>query len=93
MKYRVVLTSQFKRDLRLIERQGKDMSKLERVIDLLASGAMLPKENRDHALKGNLKDLRECHIESDWLLIYMQDGDTCVLTLSRTGTHSVVLRK
>ena len=60
MKYRVVLTSQFKRDLRLIERQGRDMSKLERVIDLLASGAILPKSNRDHALRGNLKDLREC---------------------------------
>ena len=93
MKYRVVLTSQFKRDLRLIKKQGREMSKLERVIDLLASGAALPKVNRDHAFRGNLRDLRECHIESDWLLVYIQNGDTCVLTLSRTGTHSVVLRK
>ena len=96
MKYTVVSTSQFKRDLRLVEKQGRDVRKLERIIELLASGVALPKKNRDHALKGNLRAYRECHVESDWLLLYKIDvrpvnREADVMILSRTGTHSVLL--
>ena len=27
---------------------------------------------KDHQLKGELKEYRECHIEPDWLLVYMK---------------------
>ena len=96
MIYRVISTSQFKKDLRLLEKQGRDVRKLERIIEQLASGVTLPKENRDHALKGKLKTYRECHVESDWLLVYKitisrTGAKTGVLSLSRTGTHSVLL--
>lgn len=56
-------------------------------------GRALLKEYKDHALKGNLKDFRECHVESDWLLIYTKDEFLCTLTLSRTGSHSLLLGK
>ena len=57
---------------------------------LLINEKPLPQRNRDHALKGDFKGFRDCHIESDWLLIYKVDGD--VITFERTGTHSDIFR-
>jgi mRNA interferase YafQ len=37
-------------------------------------------------LSGARKNFRECHIEPDWLLIYLIVGDE--ITFVRTGTHS-----
>ena len=68
MNYQVVLTARFKKDSHLAKKQGKDLKKLSRIIDLLAEGRQLPKENKDHFLKGSFKGYRECYIESDWLL-------------------------
>ncbi len=46
----------------------------------------LPEKNKDHNLTGNYVSCRECHIQSDWLLIYqLFDND---IILIRTGTHS-----
>jgi mRNA interferase YafQ len=64
------------------------MHLLDEVISALAQGMALPEANRDHALAGNYKDCRECHISPDWLLIYQMDDDVVVLTLLRTGSHS-----
>jgi len=41
---------------------------------------------RDHKLTGDWQGFRECHIESDWLLIYRVEGDA--ITFVRTGTHA-----
>ena len=78
--------SQFRRDVKLCERRGKQMSKLREVILLLAEGEPLPARFRDHPLSGNWKEFRECHLEPDWLLIYKSDADD--LYLVRTGTQS-----
>jgi len=64
------------------------MGKLERVIDALATGKRLEPKYHDHKLKGKLADIRECHIEPDWLLLYLHDHRQLVLLLIRTGTHS-----
>jgi len=53
---------------------------------LLAEGAPLPPRYRDHALSGDWKHFRDCHIDPDWLLIYKIDGNDLYLT--RTGTHA-----
>ena len=87
-KYEIVYTSEFRRGVRLLTRRGYDIGKLQRVILKLANGETLPKQNNDHALKGNWRGYRECHIASDWLLIYRIDGATLTLVLSRTGTHA-----
>ena len=81
-------TSRFRRDVKLAQRRGYDLSLLESVIALLASGASLPPEYRDHPLIGDYVGCRECHITPDWLLIYELDGDALILYLTRTGTHS-----
>lgn len=78
--------AQFRRDVKLAQRRGKDLSKLREVILLLAEGRPLPPGYRDHPLSGEWKNYRDCHIESDWLLIYKIEGND--LYLVRTGTHS-----
>ena len=88
MNYAVIWTSRFKKDYKLLMKQGADISLLDDVIRLLSTGATLPEQYRDHALAGNYSDFRECHIKPDWLLIYSLSNDTLILTLSRTGSHS-----
>lgn len=78
--------AQFRRDVKLAQRRGKDISKLRQLILLLAEGQPLPPRYKDHPLSGDWKHYRDCHIESDWLLIYKIEGDD--LYLVRTGTHS-----
>jgi mRNA interferase YafQ len=76
----------FKRDVKRLLGRGKDMNKLKGIMDSLVNAQALPARNRDHPLKGTLKDCRECHIEGDWLLIYRIEGSE--LCLIRTGSHS-----
>ncbi len=78
--------TQFKRDVKRMIKRDKDMEKLKSIINLLVKGHKLPFKCKDHQLVGPLKDCRECHIESDWLLIYRIEGSE--LCLVRTGTHS-----
>lgn len=61
-------------------------------MEKLANGEILEAKYRDHALIGNYKDSRECHIEPDWLLIYEIKNETLVLMLSRVGSHSELFK-
>jgi mRNA interferase YafQ len=78
--------AQFKKDVKLLQKRGKDLNKLKEIIDCLIQAKDLPIQRRDHSLKGPLKDCRECHLEGDWLLIYRIEGNA--LCLVRTGSHS-----
>ena len=78
--------SQFKRDVKRMQKRGMEMYKIKAVILSLVHAEKLEQKNRDHQLKGLLKDCRECHIEPDWLLIYRIEGSE--LCLVRTGSHS-----
>jgi mRNA interferase YafQ len=82
----VIRSTQFKRDVKLAEKRGKDMPKLRELIMLLVEASPLPPRYRDHTLTGDWKHHRECHIEPDWLLLYKIDGND--LYLVRTGTHA-----
>ena len=88
IKYRIVQTGKFKKDLKAVIKRGYNIALLEVVVDIVASGQELPVKYKDHALIGNYKGCRECHITPDWLLIYEIDGDELILYLTRTGTHS-----
>ena len=85
---KIVSSSRFKKDLKLILRRGYKIELLEEVVNKLASGISLESKYKDHELSGEFKGLRECHITPDWLLIYQIVEDELVLYLSRTGTHS-----
>ena len=84
-------TTQFKKDFKRIKRQNKDPEKLAGLIKQLLTGQVLDKKYRDHALTGNWKEHRDCHIEPDWLLIYRITANG--LYLERTGSHSELFKK
>ena len=88
MKYIIRPTSRFHRDLKRAAKRGYHTELLTAVIKKLADGVPLEQRYRDHALTGDYAGSRECHITPDWLLIYEIDGDTLLLYLLRTGTHS-----
>lgn len=92
MKYEVRFTSQFKKDVKLAKKQGKDIDKLLGVIEILANGKTLDEKYHDHDLSGSFKGCRECHIEPDWLLIYEIDNDVLILVLNRVGSHSELFK-
>ncbi len=81
-----VRAAQFRRDVKLALKRGKDLEKLREVILMLLECRQLPPRYRDHPLAGEWKRYRDCHIEPDWILIYKIDGDD--LYLVRTGAHS-----
>jgi mRNA interferase YafQ len=79
-------TTQFERDLRRMQRRGKDTAKLKVVLTALINEDPLAERHRDHPLKGNFRNRRECHVEPDWLLIYkLANGG---IIFERTGTHA-----
>ena len=86
--YKIEYSNRMKRDVKAMKKRGKDMEKLINVLNLLATGQPLPATYRDHALTGNWKGTRECHIEPDWLLVYVLHKDVLVITATATGTHS-----
>ncbi|MCM1124055.1 MAG: type II toxin-antitoxin system YafQ family toxin [Eubacterium sp.] len=83
-------TGQFKKDYKLAMKRGCDPDKLQEVITLLINEQPLPEKHRDHALVNsrNYKNMRECHIETDWLLVYKVEQEVLILKLIRTGSHS-----
>lgn len=83
-------TSKFRKDYKRCKKRGLDISLLEEVIDLLLTGNPLPEKYNDHSLLGNYIGFRECHVLTDWLLIYKISDDKLLLTATRTGTHSDV---
>ena len=83
-----VMTTQFRKDLKRINKQGKDLSLLKDVLQTLREEQALEEKYRDHALTGNYIGFRECHIQPDWLLVYAINKEELILTASRTGSHS-----
>jgi len=79
-------TKQFLRDVKRIKKRGKDITKLQAIVTLLANDQQLPAKHKDHQLKGNWAGTRDCHIEPDWILIYTTDSNS--LRLERTGSHA-----
>ena len=86
MRLRIRRTSQFKRDTKRMLKRGKALDDLLFVIGELVEQRELAAKYKDHALKGQYKNKRDCHIEPDWILLYAFEDDD--LVLYRTGTHS-----
>ena len=81
-------SNQFKKDYKLVVKRGYSLGKLLDVLQLLSNGSELQEKYRDHLLLNSkkYKNVRECHITPDWLLIYRIENNE--LQLIRTGTHS-----
>ena len=78
-------SSQFHRDVKRLQKKGKDLEKLKKLIELLLAGEPLPAQYKDHPLKLNWAGYWDAHVEPDWVLIYSATADK--VHLERTGTH------
>lgn len=86
--YTLKPTTQFKKDLKKIQKRGYNLQLLSDVLNELIQGHELAEKYRDHGLTGKYQGTRECHIQPDWLLIYEIDNNDLYLYLTRTGSHS-----
>ncbi|RQV98120.1 type II toxin-antitoxin system YafQ family toxin [bacterium] len=86
-----IYTRQFERDLKRIKKRRKNIEKLKIILCALIEEEKPDPIHRDHKLVGNWLGRRECHIESDWLLIYKIEDDRIIF--ERTGTHSDLFSK
>lgn len=84
----IVLSHQFKKDLKLAKKRGLNLDELKQVVHRLADQKPLNAKYRDHALMGDYTSFRECHIKPDWLLIYRIEKEELELFLFRTGSHA-----
>ena len=83
---RVAQTKAFKKDLKRLEKRGKDITKLRDLVLRLANGEVLEDKYRNHPLQGPWKPKWYCHLEPDWLLIYEMAEETVILV--RSGSHA-----
>ncbi len=86
--FTAVFTGKFRKDVRVSKKRGKDIRKLETLIELILSDSTLPPRYRDHPLRGDKAGHRDAHPEPDWLLIYRIDRQAEEVVFVRTGTHS-----
>lgn len=86
--YEIKTTIRFNKDVKVLIKQGKDMEQLWEVVQQLSNGKTLHEKYKLHSLLGEYRGFKECHIEPDWLLIFYQDNNKLILTLTRTGSHS-----
>lgn len=87
MKYTVKFTNRFKKELKLAAKQNKNIDLLFAIIKKLGNGEKLEPKYKDHPLTNN-GNVRDCHIEPDWILLYEYVDDILVLLLHRIGSHS-----
>ena len=90
----IVFTRRFESDFRRLKRKVRrnalDYETLEYIFTLLQAGRPLPEAFREHALERDFAGFTECHVDTDWLLIYRILRDRIVL--HRTGTHRDLFR-
>ena len=81
MIYQVKWSGKFKKSYKLAKKRGMNISLLEDIVDKLRHGIPLEVKHKDHELKGKFAGFRECHIQPNWLLIYLIEDDVLTLTL------------
>lgn len=86
--YEVRITKTFRKDAERCLKRGYDMELLKHVIRLLERDGVLSSQYRAHKLSGNYDGCWECHIKSDWLLVWEQNDKDLILLFTGTGTHS-----
>ncbi len=89
--YSPVYTKKFSKDVKRCQRRGKNLDKFKIIVRSLLAGEPLDPIHRDHRLVGSFAGRRDCHIESDWLLIYRIETNTIIF--ERMGTHSDLFKK
>ena len=85
------ITTQFKKDLKKYRNRPDKVANLKSVLAFLQESGTVPKQYRPHMLSGDYSGYMECHVESDQLLIWIDESEQ-VISLVRFGTHSELFR-
>ena len=80
-------TTQFRKDYKRIKNNSKKVKALKDILELLINEQPIPGEYNPHMLHGNYKGCMECHVLSDFLLIWV-DVENNIIELVRLGSHS-----
>lgn len=88
MRYQIQYTGQFKKSYKKCIKRGYDQNIFKKAISILSETGSLPDRYRPHRLHGNYEGFWECHLQSDWLLVWMQNDQELILILTDIGTHS-----
>ncbi|WP_076605230.1 MULTISPECIES: type II toxin-antitoxin system YafQ family toxin [Arcobacteraceae] len=91
MVFEIVTTLKFKKQRKRLKQDDKDL--VDNIVFMLANNQNLDKKHKDHQLKGNLKEFRECHVKPDLLLIYKKENSMLVFTCVAVGSHSELFKK
>jgi mRNA interferase YafQ len=88
--YSIFRTASFKKQYKKLSPSDREL--LKDIIILLAQNTKLDEKYKDHKLTGNFKDLRECHVKPDLLLIYTTNDDILELALVQVGNHNSLFK-
>lgn len=86
--FEIVATTQFKKYYKQCIKRNYEIVLLDNLIITLSKTGTVPLKHKPHILSGIYKDYWECHIKSDWLLIWIKNEKNNTITLISTGTHS-----
>ena len=89
---KLFLSSRYKKDFKRYQYNVQKLRALKEVLDILQNEQPFPAEYQPHMLHGNYKGCMECHIQGDFLLIWV-DPDTDIIELVRLGSHSELFGK
>lgn len=87
-RYIIRTTKRFEKDVERCKKRGYNLALLRQVITILEENGVLPPKYKSHKLSGNYSRYWECHIQSDWLLVWEQNDTELILLLVDTGTHA-----
>ena len=93
MKYKVIPSKRFEKDMKRCQKRGYDMQLIKNAIELLAKTGALSAEYHPHKLSGQYAGYWECHIQPDWLMIWEQNDTELFLLLTNTGSHADLFEK
>lgn len=86
-------TNQFKKDYKLAQKRGFDLSEFESVVNKLRNKEPLDAKYKDHPLSNNWKNHRDFHLHPDLVVIYCIQENQLILEMVRMGTHSDLFKK
>jgi len=86
--YSIAYTGAFKKDYKRCSKRNYNLQLLQHAVEMLEISGTLSESFKPHKLSGDFNDCWECHILSDWLLIWMQNDSQKELIFIRIGTHS-----
>lgn len=85
-------STQYKKDLKRIRNNPKKAEALLEVLNMLKNEIPIPDEYKPHMLTNDYAGCMECHIQGDFLLIWI-DQETNEIDLVRLGSHSELFSK